>query len=326
MGLAEARETAAALLKRVEAGVAVPAAEKIIHPHSPDALTLGKLIDKYEAMRRMKGGRVKRLDAALRTVRNGLADYLKLPAKQFSKADLRAARDGIASRAPLQANRFLAYLGPVMKWAAAEDHIPVNFVPDVLKTASETKRERTLMHAEMKAIWHACDRLDGGPSARAFGRMVRFALLTLQRRDECASLKHGDLLDGTWTQRENKASRPHRLLLPQLAIDLVGTGEARDIAFAGTAGKISGFSKLKRELDKLSGVTDWRLHDLRRSGASEMQTLGVDEMVIRAVLNHSIPGIAQNYLRATLDKAKGEALAVWAAELERIVGARRAVS
>src|SRR5262245_61606990 len=59
MGLAEARETAAALLKRVEAGVAVPVAERIIHPQSPDALILGKLIDRYEKARRLKGGRIK---------------------------------------------------------------------------------------------------------------------------------------------------------------------------------------------------------------------------------------------------------------------------
>ena len=148
MGLAEARETAAALLKRVEAGLAAPAVQKIIHPQSPDALTLGKLIDKYEAMRRMKGGRIKRLDAALRTVRNGLADYLNYRSLNFRKPICALRATAIAKRAPLQANRFLAYLGPVMKWAAAEDHVPVNFVPDVLKTASETKRERTLTHAE----------------------------------------------------------------------------------------------------------------------------------------------------------------------------------
>ena len=71
-------------------------------------------------MRRIKGERVKTLDNGMRTIRNGLADYLNVPAAQFTKADLRACRDKIAARAPFQANRFLAYLAPCWKWAASE--------------------------------------------------------------------------------------------------------------------------------------------------------------------------------------------------------------
>ena len=49
--------------------------------------------------------------------------------EQFSKADLRSARDEIAEDAPIAANRMLAYLGPVMSWAAQEDLIEVNSAP-----------------------------------------------------------------------------------------------------------------------------------------------------------------------------------------------------
>ena len=34
-------------------------------------------------------------------------------------------------------------------------------------------------------------------------------------------------------------------------------------------------SKLKAKLDELSGTGNWRIHDLRRSGASMMQHMGV---------------------------------------------------
>ena len=69
--------------------------------------------------------------------------------------------------------------------------------------------------------------------AKNYGRMVRFLLLTAQRRDEAASLRHGHILDGVWRQTENKASRPHSLPLPPLALTLVGQGDARDFVFAG---------------------------------------------------------------------------------------------
>jgi integrase len=107
----------------------------------------------------------------------------------------------------------------------------------------------------------------------------------------------------------------------------VGHGEANALVFAGVKGEISGFSKLKRRLDKLAGVTGWRLHDLRRSAATHMQELGVRNEIVQAVLNHAIPGVGGVYLRAELEGEKAEALRAWAAELERITGkTRRAVS
>ena len=70
--------------------------------------------------------------------------------------------------------------------------------------------------------------------------MVRFLLVMAQRRDEAASLKHGDILDGTWRQTENKSSRPHSLALPPLALPLVGR-EARDLVFGGRFQKMERF-------------------------------------------------------------------------------------
>ena len=90
--------------------------------------------------------------------------------------------------------------------------------------------------------------------------------------------------------------------------------------FAGRGGgKISGFSKLKSALDKASGVTDWRLHDLRRTAASGMQEAGAANHIVQAVLNHAIPGVGAVYLHAQLEREKAEALEAWAQALIRIV-------
>jgi integrase len=95
------------------------------------------------------------------------------------------------------------------------------------------------------------------------------------------------------------------------------------LVFAGGSGKISGFSKLKRALDKASAVEGWRLHDIRRSAATHMQELGVQPDVIRAILNHATPGVGGVYMRSELEEAKKAALALWASEVERIVGTKR---
>jgi integrase len=323
MGLAEAREAARKASERIDSGV-VPAS-RAPHPRSPDALTLGGLFDRYEALRTREGKRTKTLPEAMRLIRRALQPYLSLPAAQFSKADLRAARDAmVKADAMIAGNRLLQRLGPVLRWAAQEDLIPVNFTPDIRK-APEQKRTRKLTDAEIKAIWKACgDNLGARESAKNFGRMVRFLLLTAQRRDEAASLRHGHILDGVWRQTDNKSSRPHALVLPPLALSLVGQGgAARDFVFAGSVSKISGFSKLKTALDEASGVEGWRLHDLRRTAASKMQDLGIPNHVVQSVLNHAVPGVGGHYLQAEMEKQKTEALSTWAVALTKIVGPLR---
>src|SRR5262249_40248588 len=111
------------------------------------------------------------------------------------------------------------------------------------------------------------------------------------------------------------------------ALQLVGTGEPTSLVFTGISGKkLGGFSKFKKVLDKTAGVTGWRLQDLRRTVASNMQELGIRNEIIQGVLNHAIPGVGGIYLRSELEKEKAEALRAWAIELERITGKRRAAS
>jgi integrase len=323
MGISQARDAARKAAERIDHGATPAAAEP--HPRSSDVVTLGDLIDHYEDLRTREGGRIRSLPEAMRSLRLNLAPYLALPAVEFSKADLRAARDKTAARGIIAANRLLAHLGPVMRWAAQEDLVTANFVGAVRK-APEQERTRKLTDAEIVAVWRAAGELNGSEVARSYGRMVRFLLITAQRRDEAASLRYGHILNGTWRQTENKSGRPHSIPLPSLALDLVGQGEARALVFAGrSGGKFSGYSKLKRTLDEASGVSDWVLHDLRRTAASRMQALRVPNHVVGLILNHALPGIGGVYLQAELEDQKAEALATWAAALTGMVRPKLAV-
>ena len=93
MGLAEARASARKASERIECGV--PPAGPAPHPRSPTALTLGALLDRYEVLRTREGRRTKSLPQAMGSLRRNLQPCLSLPAAQFSKADLRAARDAL---------------------------------------------------------------------------------------------------------------------------------------------------------------------------------------------------------------------------------------
>ena len=74
------------------------------------------------------------------------------------------------------------------------------------------------------------------------------------------------------------------------------------------------FSSAKRELDKLSQVTGWRLHDLRRTCVSGMARLGVAPHVADKVLNHqtgTISGVAAVYQRHEFLVERKDALERW---------------
>jgi hypothetical protein len=78
------------------------------------------------------------------------------------------------------------------------------------------------------------------------------------------------------------------------------------------------FSKAKRDLDKRSSVSDWRLHDLRRTCVSGMARLGVAPHVADKVLNHqtgTISGVAAIYQRHEFLAERRDALERWSAHI-----------
>ena len=82
------------------------------------------------------------------------------------------------------------------------------------------------------------------------------------------------------------------------------------------------FSKAKRVVDQLSGVTGWRLHDLRRTCVSGMARLGVAPHVADKILNHqagTISGVAAVYQRHEFLAERREALERWGAHVAAIV-------
>ncbi len=66
----------------------------------------------------------------------------------------------------------------------------------------------------------------------------------------------------------------------------------------------------------------WRLHDLRRTCATNLARLGVDRIVISKLLNHSEGGVTSVYDRHARDPEKRVAMDRWAQRLRAIVEGR----
>jgi integrase len=89
--------------------------------------------------------------------------------------------------------------------------------------------------------------------------------------------------------------------------------EGGEYVFSTTGGlsPSSNFCKVKRQLDALSGVTGWTIHDLRRTVRSKLAELGVPREVARKVLNHEDGKVDRIYNRHEYLAEKREALERW---------------
>ena len=278
VGLAEARKAAAEIIDRAQAGLPPPSPTP--HPTSSTIVTLGTVIDRYGAMREREGGRIKNLKKSLSTLRREFAGHLKRPVASLTKDDIRNVRDAISGTRQRYAGGVrAAHPWAVLQWALREDIIAVNPVLAVRKPTT-VSRERVLTDAELRAIWKASS---GNAS---HDRITRLLMLTGQRRDEVASLTHGEIAGDAWRQADNKSGRPHLVILSPLARELVGTGDDAALVCPGIGGgKFNSWSRCKRDLDQASGLAGWRLHDIRRSVATRMEALGIQANVIEAILN-----------------------------------------
>jgi integrase len=72
------------------------------------------------------------------------------------------------------------------------------------------------------------------------------------------------------------------------------------------------------QLEARSGVA-FVLHDLRRTAASSMTSMGIPRLVVAKVLNHVEPGVTKVYDRHSYDAEKRQALEAWGRKVMALV-------
>jgi integrase len=216
---------------------------------------------------------------------------------------------------PVMADRTLALIRKIMNWhASRSDDFRSPIVMGMARTKpKERQRERILTDDELRAVWSQAT----GP----FGAMVRFILLTSARRSEASEMTWAEIADSDWTlpAARNKTkvdlvrplSKAALAVLPERLGDFVFTTDG--------VTSISGYSKFKRALDKTCGVTDWTLHDCRRTARSLMSRVGVASDIAERCLGHVISGVRGVYDRHEYYDEKARAFEALAAQVERIV-------
>ena len=257
-----------------------------------------------------------------------------MPVDKIARRDIAARLTKItAEHGSITAARCRATLSAFFVWAMGQGITDADKNPVIgtIRPADAEPRERTLTDDELAAVWRACRDDD-------HGKVIRLLMLLGSRRAEVGGIcwSEIDLQRGVWTlpRERSKNGRAHTLPLMPMALDIITSVPrmvSRDQLF-GERGAVgfSAWSRGKRALDERSGVSDWTVHDIRRTVATRMADLGVQPHIIEAALNHQSGhkrGVAGVYNRSSYEREVRAALALWTDHVRTLVegGERKVV-
>lgn len=322
MALAKARKEARALMSRIDEGD---------YPSTRAKAEADKAATTVEAAweRFMVDRRAQDRNRAADEVQRQFDAYILKPIGKRTLSDVRGSdvrkivQDRVADGSRIMANRVHATLARFFKWAADRDQalIEANPYAGYGKPVDESGRgrDRTLSNSELAALWR-----EAGATDQPFGPLVRLLILTAQRRSEVTGMtdREIDTTRAEWTIPSERAKNGDRHVVPLSPPALAELAKVKRIKsetgliFTTDGNAIySGHHKAKVRLDASLGFNEpWRLHDIRRTVATGMASLGVTAPVVEAILNHrtgSRSGVAGVYNRHDYADDMELALIAW---------------
>ncbi len=258
-----------------------------------------------------------------------------MKANEVAKRDIIDILVSVAERgARVRSNRIFALMRAIYRWGISEDRIKSDPTQGVRPRTIERPRDRVLTDQEVVTFWHG---LNDAPMGQSVATTLQLALVTGQRIGEIAGMAKAELdlsaqkpvwtLSGT--RRKNKELT--RVPLSPLAMSLIEAALIRsgDSSYVFPSAKGDGpitahaaTRAIGRARPSL-GLEHFRVHDLRRTVATGMASLGINPHTISLVLDHisatkgTVTGAV--YVKFSFDREKRDALELWAAHLSNLL-------
>ena len=267
----------------------------------------------------------------------------KRPITELRRSDMTVIFDSIANRAALSKSVF-ALLRKMFNWAEHRGDLEKSPLYGMKAPPGVKARSRTLTDEEIIAIWLAANEMGD-----LFGPILKLLLLNGQRLEENTAMEWREVSTGKqmWTlpERRTKNGLVHLVPLTLTAVEIIQAQKLTSPEFVFSSdGKNApnGWSRARRRLDKkmlevlraraeergedpsLVQLNPFVLHDLRRTVATGLPSLGVSADHVEAVLNHISgvkAGVAGVYNHYNYLPEKAAALTKWDAHLRALVAA-----
>ena len=218
------------------------------------------------------------------------------------------------------ANRVLALISSVFGRGIEWGIITVNPAKGIRRNV-EKSRDRFLQADELPRFFHALAAEENDTVRDYF----LLALLTGARRSNVLAMRWADInfAEGLWRIPETKNGTPQQVTLTTEALAIL---QARRNAAASEAvyvlpgsGKTGHFAEPRKGWERLlhrAGLTEIRIHDLRRTLGSWQAKTGASLAIIGKSLNHKSHQTTAIYARLDLDPVRQSVTTATAAMLE----------
>ncbi|MCV0395922.1 MAG: tyrosine-type recombinase/integrase [Rhizobiaceae bacterium] len=340
LGLAEARERAAEILKAARQGRDLLKEEREARQAQQSRLTVSDLIDRYAKSIKSpnrKGGALRTADDLERRLRRALDQRLDDAADSLRRSDISDLLDVVAEEHPREAEKRRQAIGAMYRWGVAKGYVSSDPTAGSEGYGRGTPRDRVLPPDELKAVWQWLNEGAGDMPADCI-TALRLQICTGARIGEVAGIEASELQrDGDeliWTLPANRSKNKSERVTP-----LVGT--AREIVEQTLERRKRGALFRTALTDRALTASDvgqalkkrklpcprFGSHDLRRTVVSAMDEMGIALDTIAAVVGHQRGSrdtrtLVRHYSRPKLDERVKTALAAWDARLRDIVEGR----
>jgi integrase len=214
-----------------------------------------------------------------------LKTYKDVLLNRITTKDILSITDALKELPSEQLHAYRA-LKTLFKWAQTRKMIVASPVDGLSRPSEPVDRDRVLSDKELVAIYRAAQKL-GYP----FGHIVLVIIHTAMRRGEVGGLKRSYVTEEAITLPPEVTKNGRELVLPNLinaelsAIAKVGESDYYFPTAAG--GPFCSWGKNKINFDKLCGVSNWTLHDIRRTVRTKLSEWSCcDDATAERILGH----------------------------------------
>jgi integrase len=307
LSLADARVKAKAIMSDAHAGIGPELRKKREEKGTFGAVAKSFMQD-YAKNHRTR-------DEMQRIIDRYLAEWHERQISEITRGEIKELLRVKARTAPIMANRIKALVSKIFTWALKEEIIeasPALSLDPPGGSEKDRERTRTLSADEIRLVWNSFDKL-GYP----WGPLFKMLIITGQRCGEVGGMKWSEITDDGWhvPNERAKSGRGHLIPLSSLAREILD--EVPEIGELVFRTRLGSWSWAKERVD--AKIPHWRLHDLRRTFATQLRSLGVDRVVVSKLLNHAEAGVTKIYDRYAADPEKAAAMDRWANRLREII-------
>ena len=335
IGLSKARKKVSKLVGDVAEGIS-PQDDRIKERNAPDVtVKLSELSDRFLKYHVSKLKPKTQTDYKWYLEKYILPKFGRSPLEELRRRDISQFLEDLAGDHPVLSNRIHAVLSSMLNYGLDNEYIEVNPMHRLKKKGDEASRDRILNDEEIKLVWAAIE----NQSQPSISGLYKMLMLCGQRSGETKRMKWEHIKDDVWiipaaeTKKSVKNAKDHPVPLSTFAKEVLNemhsvTGDtpyvfASERNRSEDAQPVTWLFKSVERIREESGVKDFRIHDLRRTVASNLAKGGASRTIIGKVLNHADlsqdRSVTAIYDQHSYLNEKREALEEWGESLRLIV-------